>query len=105
MRQRSGLLRGKSPLDTPDGKGPLILGHEYSGDVVKVGELAADLDLFREGDRVLVKPVQNRNACPQCRRKQVNLCRNTRTTGMGVNGAFAEYVAVNYTHAYKSRTA
>ena len=28
---------GKSPLETPDGKGPLILGHEFSGDVVKVG--------------------------------------------------------------------
>ena len=92
---------GKSPLDTADGNGPLILGHEFSGEIVKVGKLAADLDLFREGDRVLVNPVQNCNACPQCRRKQVNMCKNTRVAGTSVNGAFAEYVAVNYTHVYK----
>jgi L-iditol 2-dehydrogenase len=32
---------GKSPLGTPDGKGPLVLGHELCGEVVEAGKLAA----------------------------------------------------------------
>ena len=39
---------GHSPLDTPDGKGPLYLGHEASGVVAKVGGIAQKLGLFRE---------------------------------------------------------
>lgn len=92
---------GRSPLETPDGKGPLILGHEFSGDVVKVGKIAREMDLFREGDRVLANPVQNCNACPQCARQQVNLCPNTRTSGVNFNGAYAEYALVSYTHLHK----
>ena len=32
---------GRSPVGTADGKGPLILGHEFAGKVVKVGKDAA----------------------------------------------------------------
>ena len=92
---------GRSPLETKDGLGPLILGHEFSGDVVRVGSLPASLGLFQTGDRVLANPVQNCNACPQCRQKKVNLCKNTRVSGVSYNGAFAEYAVVNYTHLHK----
>ena len=92
---------GKSPLDTPDGKGPLILGHEFSGEVAEVGEIPAALGLFAPGDRVLANPVQNCNACPECARAQAHLCRNTRVSGVSVDGAFAEYAAVNYTHLHR----
>ena len=30
---------GHSPLGTADGKGPLVLGHEFSGQVVEVGKI------------------------------------------------------------------
>ena len=92
---------GKSPLDTPDGKGPLILGHEFSGEVAAVGEIPAALGLFALGDRVLANPVQNCNACPECARTRVNLCRNLRVSGVSVDGAFAEYALVNYTHLHR----
>ena len=92
---------GKSPLDTPNGKGPLILGHEFSGEVAEVGEIPAALNLFAPGDKVLANPVQNCNACLECARTQVHLCRNTRVSGVSVDGAFAEYAAVNYTHLHK----
>lgn len=92
---------GKSPLDTPDGKGPLILGHEFSGEVAAVGEIPSALGLFAPGDRVLANPVQNCNACPECARTQVHLCRNTRVSGVSVDGAFSEYARVNYTHLHK----
>lgn len=48
---------GLSPVGTPMGKGPLVLGHEFSGEVVKVGKVPKSLDLFKEGDRVVVNPV------------------------------------------------
>ena len=57
---------GASPLDTPDGKGPLILGHEFSGVVAEVGPMAKQMGLFQEGDRVAVNPVMQCNACPAC---------------------------------------
>lgn len=92
---------GKSPLETANGKGPLILGHEFSGEVAQVGRIAREMKLFEVGDRVLANPVQNCNACPECAREQVNLCKNTRTSGVNFNGAFAEYALVNYTHLHK----
>lgn len=92
---------GDSPVETPTGKGPLILGHEFAGDVVKVGKIAQDMKLFEVGDRVLANPVQNCNACPQCARQQVNLCKNTKTSGVNYDGAFAEYALVSYTHLHK----
>ena len=48
---------GRSPVGTPDGKGPLILGHEFSGRVVKLGK---EVDRLAEGDRVAVNPIQSR---------------------------------------------
>lgn len=92
---------GRSPVETPTGKGPIILGHEFSGDVVKVGKIAKDMNLFQVGDRVLANPVQNCNACPQCARQQVNLCKNTHTSGVNYDGAYAEYALVSYTHLHK----
>ena len=49
---------GHSPLDTPNGKGPMYLGHEASGVVAEVGSIPRSLGLFKEGDRVALNPVQ-----------------------------------------------
>ena len=92
---------GLSPLETPTGKGPLILGHEFSGEVVQVGKIPAERRLFSVGDRVTVNPVQYCNACEVCFRGFVNLCENKKVLGVSTNGAFAEYVASHYTHVYK----
>jgi len=92
---------GHSPLDTPDGKGPLYLGHEASGVIAEVGGIPKKLGLFKEGDRVAINPVQQCNACPACMRGEFNVCPNCEVIGVSVNGCFAEYVKVKYTHAYK----
>ncbi len=92
---------GHSPLDTKDGKGPLYLGHEFSGEIVEVGKLPADMGLFTPGDRVAINPVQQCNACPSCMRGEFNECGHPQVIGVSVNGAFAQYVRVKYTHAYK----
>ena len=92
---------GHSPLGTPDGKGPLSLGHEISGVVAQVGAIPAKAGLFQEGDRVAVNPVQQCNACEACMRGEFNVCTHNETIGVSCNGGFAEYVKVKYTHVYK----
>ncbi|MDR1949194.1 MAG: alcohol dehydrogenase catalytic domain-containing protein [Spirochaetaceae bacterium] len=92
---------GHSPLGTANGKGPLYLGHEASGVVTKVGSIPARLSLFKEGDRVALNPVQQCNACPACMRGEFNECDHSEVVGVSVNGCFAEYVKVKYTHVYK----
>ena len=92
---------GHSPLDTPNGKGPLYLGHEASGVVAKVGAIPARLGLFQEVDRVALNPVQQCNACPACMRGEFNTCGHAEVIGVSVNGCFAEYVKVKYTHVYR----
>jgi L-iditol 2-dehydrogenase len=90
---------GHSPLGTPDGRGPLVLGHEISGVVAEAGENAKRQ--FSVGDRVTLNPVQQCNACPECLDGRFNLCRFVETLGVSVDGGFAEYVRVRYTHALK----
>jgi len=88
--------RGRSPLETPDGKGPLILGHEFSGEVAELGSIPGDLGLFKVGDRVTVNPVQYCGACQQCLRGRTNLCEYGGGLGASGNGAFAEYAVTKY---------
>ncbi len=92
---------GASSLETEDGKGPLILGHEFTGEVVQVGEIPAELGLFEEGDRVVVNPVQYCGACEICQRGMVNLCENKKVLGVSTDGGFAELSKSKYMHAYK----
>ena len=93
---------GHSPLGTEDGSGPLVIGHEMSGEVVKVGAVPAGMGLFKPGDRVTLNPVMQCNACPACLNGQFNVCGSMLgVLGVSTNGGFAEYCKVNYTHVYK----
>jgi len=92
---------GLSPLGTPTGKGPLILGHEFTGEIVKVGKVPRQLGLFAQGDRVVVNPVQNCNACYACAAGQTHLCENINVPGVSTNGAFAEFCLSKYTGLFK----
>lgn len=92
---------GYSSLETKTGKGPLVLGHEFSGEVVELGELPARLGLFKKGDRVTIDPVQYCNACEVCKKGWVNLCENKTVLGVSVDGGFAEYMKTKYTSMFK----
>lgn len=96
-----GYYTGRAMPGTQDGKGPLILGHEFAGEVVELGSVALDRCGFRPGDRVTTDPVQFCGVCPSCRKGLTNMCRNARTLGVHVNGAFAEYTAVSYRNLYR----
>jgi 2-desacetyl-2-hydroxyethyl bacteriochlorophyllide A dehydrogenase len=68
---------------------PLIPGHEFSGEVVTVGEHVRN---FKVGDRVTADPNIPCNRCSYCQRNEPNQCKNLRAIGVTRSGAFAEYV-------------
>jgi L-iditol 2-dehydrogenase len=92
---------GLSPVGTETGKGPLVLGHEYTAEVVEVGAVAKSMNLFQPGDRVVVNPVQHCNACYACAAGQTNLCANLYVPGVTHDGGFAEYSISRYTGLFK----
>jgi L-iditol 2-dehydrogenase len=82
---------------------PLIMGHEASGVVAKVGKNVAS---FQEGDRVTFDSTAYCGQCDYCRRGQINLCDNRNVFGVSCgdyrrHGAFAEFVAVPQHIVYK----
>lgn len=71
---------------------PMIMGHEFCGEVVEVEKADSHL---KKGDRVAVYPVDFCGECEMCKKGDVHLCLNKRAFGvLDVDGAFAEYINV-----------
>ncbi len=82
----SGFL-GHNALRTP----PLVMGHEFSGEIVEAGRDAGGLNV---GDAVTVNPLTYCGQCRTCRMGLTQLCPERRLVGAHRPGAFAEYVSV-----------
>lgn len=78
-------------------KPPVILGHEASGIVDRVGERVTN---FRAGDRVLLPAVLTCDQCRMCARGRSNICENMRMFGNHIDGAFAERVVAPARQAF-----
>jgi threonine 3-dehydrogenase len=76
---------------------PLIVGHEFAGEVVETGAGVRDV---RVGDLVSGEGHIVCGTCRNCRAGRKHLC--IRTVGVGVNrdGAFAEYVVIPESNAW-----
>jgi len=73
--------------------GPLILGHEASGQIVAVGSAVQDI---APGTRVAMEPGVPCKECEQCRAGRYNLCPDVIFFATPpVDGAFAQYVALD----------
>ncbi|RLB33164.1 MAG: butanediol dehydrogenase [Deltaproteobacteria bacterium] len=68
--------------------GPVILGHEFSGEVIELGK---GVTRFNPGDRVVVNPLIYCGKCYYCQRAQYIMCTKLGTVGFAADGAFAEY--------------
>jgi 2-desacetyl-2-hydroxyethyl bacteriochlorophyllide A dehydrogenase len=71
---------------------PIIIGHEFGGEVIGIGEEVVGVEI---GQRVGVDPTLNCGECYFCQRGQGNLCERWNAVGVGSHpGGFAECVAV-----------
>jgi alcohol dehydrogenase len=70
-------FRSQSPLRVP----PLIMGHEFAGELP-------------DGRLVAVNPILSCHRCAACVAGQPNICASVRLIGVHRDGAFAEYVSV-----------
>ena len=78
-------------------KPPLVVGHEFVGEVVEAGTNVAD---FAPGDLVSGEGHVVCGRCRHCLAGRRNLCAHTIGLGVGRNGAFAEYVALPMTNVW-----
>jgi L-iditol 2-dehydrogenase len=69
-------------------RAPLVLGHEFAGEVVGVGE---GVERYKEGDRVVVAHHVPCNTCHYCLSGHPTACDTLRRTNFDPGG-FAEYV-------------
>ena len=87
------------PVENPhpytNEKAPIILGHEFCGEVVETGK---GITKFKVGDRVAVEPIFAKDGL----KGKYNLDENLTFIGLGGGGGgFSEFVTVNEDQAHK----
>jgi len=97
VRVRAAGVCGRDLIDRRGGfpmmKLPIVLGHEFSGEVVRV---AAGAEGFTPGDRVAGLHRPHCGACPSCLQGETVDCeRAWQSFGHTVDGGYAELVAAN----------
>lgn len=78
------VYHGKHPF-TPF---PVVQGHEYSGEVVAIGEAVTTVKV---GDKVTGRPQQVCGTCGPCRAGQYNVCSNLKVEGFQAPGVAQDY--------------
>jgi threonine 3-dehydrogenase len=78
-------------------KPPLVVGHEFAGEIVEVGSNVAD---FHPGEIVSGEGHVTCGRCRHCLAGRRHLCANTIGLGVGRDGAFAEYVSLPMTNVW-----
>lgn len=79
-------------------KPPLIIGHEFVGEVVELGNLVKSY--FKIGDRVSGENHIACNHCRNCRAGRAHICKQNISVGVTRDGCFADYLSIPATNAY-----
>lgn len=89
----------KEPHPLTGNVAPVVLGHEFSGEVVEVGQ---DVTKFKVGDRVTVEPILACGKCPACKENKYNICSSLGFHGLcGSGGGLAEYTTFPEEYVHK----
>jgi len=70
---------------------PQVMGHEFSGEIVDVGNAVVDL---KPGDTVAGETHIPCGKCYQCQNGQQHICGNLTLYGVHTHGSFAEYTKI-----------
>lgn len=76
---------------------PSIIGHEFAGEVVKLGGEVGNVKL---GDVVSAETHIICHTCELCRTGGEHVCYNTKTIGVSRDGSFAQYIAFPAENAF-----
>ncbi len=79
-------------------KPPQIAGHEFTGEVIKIG---SNVSLVEKGDIVTSETHIPCRKCLQCKTGRMHICKNMEILGVHRDGAFAEYIKVPETVLWK----
>ena len=90
------ILHGSNPF----ARYPRIIGHEFAGEIERVGDGVAGL---APGDRVVVDPVVSCGACYACRVDRPNVCARLEVLGVHRDGGFRDLVPVPVRNVVKVR--
>lgn len=77
---------------------PLTIGHEFSGVISQVGD---NVTGWKIGDRVSANGTLCCGTCEMCKSGRYNVCEKLGFLGVGLDGAFAEYVTVEADRLFK----
>jgi (R,R)-butanediol dehydrogenase/meso-butanediol dehydrogenase/diacetyl reductase len=83
------IFNGKHPRAKP----PLVMGHEFSGEIVEIQSGGVETKLA-VGDKVTAYPLLMCGECWACRNGFEHVCRDLKLIGIDRDGGFAEYVSV-----------
>lgn len=80
---------------------PVIVGHEFAGEVVDLGPEAEEHGIFARGDVVTAEGHLVCGDCIPCRTGNAHLCVRTQIIGVDRDGAFADFIAMPATNVMK----
>jgi len=83
------IFTGKHPRAKP----PLVMGHEFAGEILEIQPGAIETPLA-VGDKVTAYPLLMCGECLACRSGFSHVCRDLKLIGIDRDGGFAEYVSV-----------
>ena len=77
----------------PRAKAPLVMGHEFAGEIVEI-KSSENLSDLAVGDKVTAYPLLVCGQCWACKNGVSHVCRDLKLIGIDRDGAFAEFVNV-----------
>lgn len=80
---------------------PLIIGHEFAGEIVAVGERVRPAEP-QVGDFVSAESHIVCGVCQQCKLGHAHVCPNTRIIGVDTDGCYADYIAIPVENVWKN---
>ncbi len=92
----------KLPQISDRWKPPIVLGHEFSGEIVGLGE---GVEGFHTGQSITANPILYCGKCYYCKQGKINLCPNRYSLGTSIggithDGAMQEYLTIRASALY-----